>query len=114
MIQINDETYITTNQAASLTGYDPGHIQKLAASGAIKAQKVGRSWAISKQSILNYVNKPVKQTTKQRYGQNTGSMTIKAMLLGHKMGKSPDGRVYCSVCQKTVTEITRGQLRCNK
>ena len=114
MIQINDETYITTNQAASLTGYDPGHIQKLAANGAIKAQKIGRSWAISKQSILNYVNKPNVPVTKKGNSRNTGTMTIKAMLLGHKMGKSPDGRVYCSVCQKTVTEITRGQLRCNK
>lgn len=67
------------------------------------------AWAISKQSILTHVNKPNTPVTKKG---NTGTMTIKAMLLGHKMKKTPGGRVYCDVCNRMVTEITRGQLKC--
>jgi hypothetical protein len=37
MLTINNETYLTTNEAADLTGYTESYIQKLA-----KADKVNR------------------------------------------------------------------------
>lgn len=106
MITINNETYITVEKAAELTGYNSSYIGRLAADGKIQATKIGRAWAVSKQSVLAYGSKP-KNTTR-----NFIRLRLKAMQLGHKMIKSPDGRVYCTKCQETVTVIAKGNMKC--
>ena len=53
----NFNDWITTQQAASLTGYSQLHIRRLAASEAIKAFKRGRDWFIGRESLLAYKRK---------------------------------------------------------
>ena len=50
---VND--WITTVKAAELSGYHPKHIRRLAATGAVVAQKFGRDWMVSQVSLLSYV-----------------------------------------------------------
>ena len=112
MLTINNETYITTNEAANLTNLDQNSINRLARAGQVKAVKIGRAWAICKASILAYDSgdrpKPKPRSTKKQ----SITMRIKAMQLGHKLRNSPDGRVYCTKCQETVTVIAKGNMKC--
>jgi excisionase family DNA binding protein len=48
------EGWITTEEAAKLVDYAPAYIRRLAISGRIEAQKVGRDWLISQDSLLAY------------------------------------------------------------
>ena len=112
MLTINNETYITTSEAADLTNLDQNSINRLARAGQVKAVKIGRAWAICKASILAYDSgdrpKPKPRSTKKQ----SITMRLKAMQLGHKLYNSPDGRVYCTKCQETVTVIAKGNMRC--
>lgn len=49
-----NEDWITTLEAAELSGYDPEHVRRLARAGKIDAKKWGQEWMISKVSILKY------------------------------------------------------------
>ena len=112
MLTINNETYITTSEAADLTNLDQNSINRLARAGQVKAVKIGRAWAICKASILAYDSgdrpKPKPRSTKKQ----SITMRIKAMQLGHKLRNSPDGRVYCTKCQETITQIAKSNMRC--
>ena len=112
MLTINNETYITTNEAADLTNLDQNSINRLARDGKIKAVKIGKVWAICKASMLAYDSgdrpKPKPKSTRKQ----SITMRLKAMQLGHKLYSSPDGRVYCTKCQETVTVIAKGNMRC--
>ena len=112
MLTINNETYITTNEAANLTNLDQNSINRLARAGQVKAVKIGRAWAICKASILAYDSgdrpKPKPKSAKKQ----SITMRIKAMQLGHKLRNSPDGRVYCTKCQETITQIAKSNMRC--
>ena len=112
MLTINNETYITTNEAANLTNLDQNSINRLARAGQVKAVKIGRAWAICKASILAYDSgdrpKPKPKSTKKQ----SITMRLKAMQLGHKLRNSPDGRVYCTKCQETITQIAKSNMRC--
>ena len=46
--------WVTTDQAAALTGYDPAYIRALAKRGRIDGFKVGRDWLVSKTDVLAY------------------------------------------------------------
>ncbi len=46
--------WITTNQAAELSGYSSAYIRQLAIGGRITARKVGRDWLIKRESLLAY------------------------------------------------------------
>ena len=112
MLTINNETYITTNEAADLTNLDQNSINRLARAGKVEAVKIGKVWAICKQSILAYDSgdrpKPKRKTTKKK----SITMRLRAMQLGHKLRNSPDGRVYCTKCQETITQIAKSNMRC--
>ena len=112
MLTIDNETYITTNEAAELTNRDQNSINRLARDGKVKAVKIGGLWAICKASILAYDSgdrqKPKRQTTKKQ----SITMRLRAMQLGHKLYNSPDGRVYCTKCQETITQIAKSNMRC--
>ncbi len=49
--------WITTAEAVKLSGYTPEHIRRLIKLGAVKAQKWGREWQVSRKSLLAYVHK---------------------------------------------------------
>lgn len=87
MLQINNETYLTTKQAAALSGYSGSWIRDLAKAGRIESKWTGTSWAINQSSLMTYVS---------------GNAAVPS---GHDLKKSPDGRVYCTRCQLTVTQI---------
>ena len=44
--------YITTAEAAQLTGYTDAYIRELIKDGRIDAKKYGRSWMVSRASLL--------------------------------------------------------------
>lgn len=47
--------WITTNEAAEISGYHPDYVRKLVQAGKIKAQKFGETWMVSRQSLLAYL-----------------------------------------------------------
>jgi excisionase family DNA binding protein len=49
--------WITSADAAELSGYSVENIRKLAASGKVKAQRWGRDWQIDRNSLLAYARK---------------------------------------------------------
>jgi len=52
---IIEEGWITTIEAAELTGYARAYIRQLILRGRIKAQKVGAGlWLVNKQSLLDH------------------------------------------------------------
>lgn len=112
MISLNNIEYLTTSEAVELTGYTEKYIQKLAANGTITAVKIGHSWAIEKQSLLKFGTKQEPKPRPQK--RQFVTLRLKAMQLGHRLQKSPDGRVYCVKCQETVTTIVKNKMRCKR
>jgi|YNPNPStandDraft_1061719.scaffolds.fasta_scaffold16519_5 excisionase family DNA binding protein len=47
--------WITTKQAAELSGYHPEHIRELVREGKVKAQKFGEVWQVDRGSLLTYL-----------------------------------------------------------
>ena len=52
----NDE-WLTVNQAAKLSGYHPDHIRRLVRRGEIDARKFGPVWAVHLESLIAYLRK---------------------------------------------------------
>ena len=50
----NPTEWITTAEAAELTGYHAVHVRRLVKGGQIKGKKFGRDWLIDKSSVLAY------------------------------------------------------------
>lgn len=46
--------WVTTREAAALTGYDPAYIRVLAKQGKVEGFKAGRDWLVSRESVLAY------------------------------------------------------------
>ncbi len=59
------EQWLTTAQAAQLTGFHPDYIRKLMQQGKIEGKKWGREWQVSRASLLKYV-KQVEKLGKRR------------------------------------------------
>lgn len=58
MMNVIDQDWITTAEAAALTGYTQEYIRKLARDETIKSAKIGeRTTLISKEDLLRYYNK---------------------------------------------------------
>jgi len=53
----NPSEWITTAEAAELTGYSSVTFRWLVREGKIKGQKRGRDWFLDKKSVLAYVEK---------------------------------------------------------
>jgi excisionase family DNA binding protein len=49
--------WITTGEAAELTGYATAYIRQLIKRGRLKAKKRGRDWFLDKAEVLAYVEK---------------------------------------------------------
>jgi excisionase family DNA binding protein len=50
----NPTEWITTSEAAELTGYDPAHIRWLVRNGHIQGRKFGRDWMVERKRLLQY------------------------------------------------------------
>jgi len=57
--------WITTREAAKLSGYHPEHIRRLIKTQKVKAQKFGEVWQIDRHSLLDYVRKSEKAGAKR-------------------------------------------------
>ena len=51
-----DEKYISSKQAAKITGYSSDYVGQLCRLGKVRSKRIGRDWMISERSILNYKN----------------------------------------------------------
>jgi excisionase family DNA binding protein len=59
------EEWLTTQEAAELSGYHPEHIRRLLRSGHLPARKWGQAWMISRDSLLEYL-KTIEAKGKKR------------------------------------------------
>jgi excisionase family DNA binding protein len=53
----NPVEWITTAEAAELTGYHPVHIRRLMREGLIEGKKFGRDWMVNRASVQAYIDK---------------------------------------------------------
>ncbi len=59
------EDWITTAEAAELSGYHRKHILRLIIAGNVKARKFGPVWQVNRVSLLAYVRKAEKSGAKR-------------------------------------------------
>jgi excisionase family DNA binding protein len=59
------DNWITTAEAARLTGYHPEHVRRLLLAGKVEARKFGPTWQVSRASLLAYVRKAEKRGKKR-------------------------------------------------
>lgn len=57
--------YITTAEAAQLTGYTDDYIRRLIRNEQVKGQRWGRTWMVSRASLLTYKRKSEKLGAKR-------------------------------------------------
>jgi len=50
-----ETTWLTVNEAASLSGYHPEYVRQLIRDGKVTAKKFSIVWMVSKESLLDYV-----------------------------------------------------------
>jgi excisionase family DNA binding protein len=53
----NGGEWLTVNEAAEQSGYDPEHIRRLIRDGEIEARKFSIVWMVNRKSLLGYVKK---------------------------------------------------------
>lgn len=109
MLIIQGKQYITTKAAGEITGYGESYIQRLAKQNKIEGIKIGPAWAIEKESIMKYA-----ANTNPPAAKLSIKMNLKAIQLGHKMRKAPDGRVHCIYCGESIKNIYEGKPSCKK
>lgn len=59
------EDWITTKQAAELSGYHPDHIRRIIRAGEVKARKFGIVWQVERASLLAYMRAAEKSGDKR-------------------------------------------------
>jgi excisionase family DNA binding protein len=50
-----DDEWLTIQQAAQLSGYHPEYLRIIVRAGKLVAHKFGSVWAISRKSLLSYL-----------------------------------------------------------
>lgn len=60
------ETWITTAEAVTLSGYHPYYLRELIRTGSIKARKFGPIWQVDQESLLAYIQAARKSPDKRR------------------------------------------------
>jgi hypothetical protein len=64
--------YVTTQEAADLSGYNPEYIRQLIRADVIFAKKRGRDWWIDRKAFIAYLSKAAKSQSKdRRHGPRT-------------------------------------------
>ena len=59
------DKWLTTTQAAALSGYTRKHITRLVEAGQVKGQRFGPVWMVDKATLLAYVRKAAKAGAKR-------------------------------------------------
>ncbi|MBK8905471.1 MAG: helix-turn-helix domain-containing protein [Anaerolineaceae bacterium] len=62
-----EEEWITTAEAASLSGYHVNHIRRLIRQEEIEARKFGPIWQVNKSSFTDYLE-TARQSEDKRWG----------------------------------------------
>jgi len=62
----NPTEWITTKEAAALTGYTTAYFRQLIAGGRLKARKRGRDWFLNREEVLTYAEE-MKQLGREKY-----------------------------------------------
>jgi len=62
--------WITTREAADMTGYNARHIGRLIRSGRIEARKWGTLWQVRRASMLAYAKQIAKMGAKRGRKRN--------------------------------------------
>jgi excisionase family DNA binding protein len=60
------EDWITTRDAAEISGYHPDHLRRLIRAGEVKARKFGNVWQVSEQSLVTYLEAANQSNDKRR------------------------------------------------
>jgi excisionase family DNA binding protein len=60
MADFNPTEWITTQEAAELTGYDVTHVRWLVRENRVIGQKFGRDWMVNRRSIQHYFDEMSK------------------------------------------------------
>jgi len=63
---MNGGDWISTREAAELSGYHPEHLRRLIRSGEIEARKVSIIWLIERRSLLDYMARAADSEDKRR------------------------------------------------
>ena len=66
---MSENEWISTNQAAEISGYHISHIRLLIREEQLVGQKWGRDWMVNRESLLTYLEK-IKS-----FGQKRGRKT---------------------------------------
>ena len=65
-----DHEWITTSEAAELSGYHPEYLRELIRTEKVHGRKFGNVWQISKQSLLTYLSDSRGSEDKRRGPKN--------------------------------------------
>ncbi len=57
--------WITTTEAAELSGYHPVHLRVLIREGRIKGRKFGIVWQVSRKSLMEYLREQAAKGEKR-------------------------------------------------
>jgi len=60
------EEWLTTEQAAELSGYHPDHIRRLIRGGDLQARKFGPVWQVNRQALSDYLEAAKESGDKRR------------------------------------------------
>lgn len=64
--------WITTAEAAKISGYNPAYLRELIRQGEVIAQKWGRDWQVSRASLLAYMRASENSGDKRRGAKKGG------------------------------------------
>jgi excisionase family DNA binding protein len=59
------EDWLTTYEAADLSGYELDYIRKLIRAQKVLGRKWGQSWQVSRQSLMEFIDEREKQGEKR-------------------------------------------------
>ncbi len=59
------DDWISTTEAALLSGYHVNHVRRLIKADKVKGKKWGRDWMVSRSSLLAYIDKAEKSGAKR-------------------------------------------------
>ncbi len=61
------DDWITTSEAAAISGFHPEYVRRLVRNEQIRARKFGVIWQVDRKSLHDYLKKG-KETGDKRYG----------------------------------------------
>jgi excisionase family DNA binding protein len=64
--ELDSKDWITTKEAAELTGYSVEYVRRLVRQGRVVAKKWLRDWVVSRQSLLEY-QKSMEELGRRKY-----------------------------------------------